>query len=114
MLPSHEWGRKDIIKMQKIEIWPQEDRERSSPGTIVFSGCSGQGCQNSTQMAKDGIPAWVLTASSSAAQAGSLSGDVIPRNRRKAGEGKGERRRANLRISPAGNQSLNLGPHREM
>jgi len=65
-------------------------------------------------MAKDGIPAWVLTASSSTAQAGSLSGDVIPRNRREAGKGKGERGRAYLRVSPAGNQSLNLGTHREL
>ena len=112
MLPSHEWGRKD--KVEDRDLASRRLRERSSPGTIVFSGCSGQGCQNSTQMAKDGIPAWVLTASSSTAQAGSLSGDMIPRNRREAGEGKGEWGRANLRVSLAGNRSLNLGTHREL
>ena len=108
---GEEIQRKDV---EDRDLASRRLRERSSPGTIVFSGYSGQGCQNSTQVAKDGIPAWVLTASSSTAQAGSLSGDLIPRNRREAGEGKGEWGSANLRVCPAGNQSLNLGTHREL
>lgn len=90
MLPSHGVGEKDIIKMQKIEIWPQEDREKLPRDHrllwMLRTGCQG----DSAQMAKDGIPAWVLTASSSAAQAGSLSGDVIPRETGERLGGKGE------------------------
>lgn len=99
-----------------------EDRDLASrrqreklPRDHQFSlDAQDRGARTLPQMAKDGIPAWVLTASSSAAQAGRFIWGRDPKKQEKGWEGKGERRRANLRISPAGNQSLNLGPHREM